>query len=83
MVMGLPSIVINFMNDFNNIEMLYFKKNLLQISAKLEIISNLLYELTYNPNSQLIGTAVKIELEAILDNILNAALSMNGPYRRP
>ncbi|MGP1924105.1 MAG: hypothetical protein ACTS73_04110 [Arsenophonus sp. NEOnobi-MAG3] len=58
--------MIDFMNDFNKVEILYHEKSTIQLSAKANITSDLLHELIRNSTRKLIATAVKIKLKAML-----------------
>ncbi|MFP3028847.1 MAG: hypothetical protein ACEY3J_00475 [Arsenophonus sp.] len=60
-------LLIDYMNDFNNKEMIFYKKFSRQDIQKPDITSDPFHELIYNAASQMIDNVVEAEqLEAIL-----------------
>ncbi len=58
--------MIDFVNDFNNREMIYHEKAILQESVKLNIICNHLHKRVLNNGRYVIDTAAEGVLEAML-----------------
>ncbi|MGP1958913.1 MAG: hypothetical protein ACTS7E_02785 [Arsenophonus sp. NC-CH8-MAG3] len=58
--------LINFMDDFNIILMILYEKSTLQVSAKLNISSDLFHEIICNDARLANIAAVEPDIEAIL-----------------